>query len=57
MVKEFYCSNSYRGQDVNLLHDGKRCISFNYEKIILCVMAVMPFFKVVAISSLPLSTL
>jgi hypothetical protein len=45
------------GQDVKLLQDGKHYISLIMKKLLLCILVGVPTFSVVAISSLPLSTL
>jgi hypothetical protein len=38
MLKNYIAVIHTGGQDVNLLQDGKRCISFNYEKIIIYII-------------------
>lgn len=55
--KSFVAVIHTSGQDVMLLQDGKHCITLNYEKVTICIFIGVPFFSVVAISSLPLSRL
>jgi hypothetical protein len=56
-LKKFIAVIHISVQDVKLLQDGMHCISLNMKKLLLCILAGVPFFSVGSISSLPLSML